>query len=152
MIISRMVARGMSLGEVHDTLSKPENQEYWNPQTQEPYTYSTVARDVQEIRAEWRKEYARVFDWHVARMLAEIRELRRQAWLNEDLYLVLKCCDRECKLLGLDKPGRLIVDWRTEALAAGVEDPDALFEQLQGEAFSRMVGEHDPGSHPGGGP
>lgn len=98
----------------------------------EPWSIATINRDIKAVRQEWRNQYAKTFDEHVSNVLAEIKEVRREAWCTQDYELVLKCCDRECKLLGLDKPGKLIVDWREEAKAAGVNAGD-IFESIVAE-------------------
>ena len=120
-----MLLRGLTQREIETAMG----QKLLNPDTGKPWSIATVNRDIKEIRAGWRAEYAASYDQHISGMMAEIREVRREAWRREDFDLVLKCCDRECKLLGLDQPDKLIVDWRREATEAGV-DAGNLFEKL----------------------
>ena len=75
-----------------------------NPKTGNPYNLSQINRDLKAIRAEWRAERLESIDEHIAVMLAEIREVRRRAWANQDLDTVLKCTKQERDLLGLDQP------------------------------------------------
>lgn len=124
-MVARLLLRGLTQREIETAMG----QKLLNPDTGKPWSIATVNRDIKEIRAEWRAEYAAVYDDHIAGMLAEIREVRREAWRIPDFDLVLKCCDRECKLLGLDQPDKLIVDWRREAAEVGL-DVGNLFEKL----------------------
>ena len=98
-----------------------------------PWSIATVNRDVQAVKLAWQREYASDYNTHVARMLAEYREVRRQAWRDKDLGTVLKCCVLECKLIGLDRPDRLEIEWRKEAQDAGY-DASIVFEELVQQA------------------
>ena len=133
-IVARLVLRGMTQREIVESLARQLTNGDGNP-----WSLATVNRDIKAIRKDWRKEARRDYDIHVAHMLAEYREVRRQAWVNKDYDLVLKVCDRECKLLGLDKPDRLVLTWREEAEAAGV-DASEVFEQLVREASVLLDG------------
>lgn len=125
-LVARLLLRGLTQREIELALAK----RILNPDTNKPWSIATVNRDIKEIRAEWHAQYAKSYDSHVSGMLAEIKEVRREAWSREDFDLVLKCCDRECKLLGLDQPDKLaIVDWRREAQEAGIDAGD-IFEKL----------------------
>jgi len=60
---------------------------------------------------------------HVARQLAEISEVKREAWREPDLDVVLRAHDREAKLLGThesDKVGLVISDPEGNPIAAPV--------------------------------
>ena len=111
-----------------------------NQETGKAWSLATVNRDIDAVRKEWQREYAATYDEHVSEMRTQIREVRREAWRLKDLDLVLKCCTQEAKLLGLDKPDRLIVDWRREAMEAGI-DAGNLFENLVREFAAVQQGD-----------
>lgn len=125
-LIARLRLRGLTQREIVTALGR---QGANNPQTGKAWSVATVNRDLQAVLEEWRQEYAATFDEHVAEMRAQIREVRREAWRTENHDLVLRCCAQEAKLMGLDKPDRLVVDWRREAQEAGIDAGD-LFEKL----------------------
>ena len=132
-IVARLVLRGMTQREIVESLARQLTNGDGNP-----WSLATVNRDIKAIRKDWRKEARRDYDIHVAHMLAEYREVRRQAWVNKDYDLVLKVCDRECKLLGLDKPDLLVVSWRQEAEEAGLDAGD-VFERLVATAAAALA-------------
>lgn len=145
--VARFAVRGATQREIVKSLKK---QGFTNPKTERPWAIGTVNRDLRAIRLEWRVRYARSYDEHVTYMLAEIRELRRQGWRDKNYKLILSCMDRECKLMGLDQPDRLVVDWREEAEQAGITDAGEIFEQLVQVAAAEFdkedVGGGDPRS------
>ena len=132
-LVARSVLRGMTQREIVESLARQVTNGDGNP-----WSLATVNRDIKAIRKDWRKEARRDYDVHVARMLAEYRELRREGWRTKDYDLVLKACDRECKLLGLDKPDLLVVSWRQEAEEAGL-DAGHIFERLVAEAAAALA-------------
>ena len=125
-LVSRLRLRGASQREI---VSMLQREGLVNHETGKPWSLATVNRDIDAIRKEWQREYAATYDEHISEMRSQIREVRREAWRQGDLELVLRCCAQEAKLLGLDKPDRLIVDWRREAMEAGI-DAGNLFENL----------------------
>lgn len=129
-MVARLWARGLSQREIEEALAKV--QDLRNPQGK-PYSIATVNRDIQVIRLEMQQQYAADYFAHASEMLAQYREVRREAWRNGDLDAVLKACAAECKLMGLDRPDRLEVTWRREAEEAGFDAGD-VFEKLVQQA------------------
>ena len=99
--VAAFTLRGLTQREIVRAL---EHAGVINPKTQKPYDLSQVNRDLKAVREEWREERLESVDEHIAVMLAEIREVRRRAWANQDLDTVLKCTKQERDLLGLDQP------------------------------------------------
>jgi hypothetical protein len=75
-----------------------------NHETGEAWSLATISRDVQALEAEWRESAALAIEVHRARLLAELRELRRAAWAKNDLDLVLRGIKHEAELLGAAVP------------------------------------------------
>ena len=135
-VVMRLRIRGLTQREIVEALAKTEMR---NP-SGKPWGLTTVNRDIAAVRSDWRAEAREVYGEHVARMLAEYREVRREGWREKDFGLVLKACQMECKLLGLDKPDKLIVDCRREAEEAGITDAGDIFEELVQQAAVALAG------------
>lgn len=98
---------------------------------------SQIEYDLNQIRHRWSTQTVYNLDQYKAKELAKLDALEREHWqaweASEDdprfLDGVLKCIERRAKLLGLDGPAKVSVDWRHEAEAQGVE-PNALFQEL----------------------
>lgn len=149
-MVARLRLRGLTQREVVEALEKTKLR---NPGGK-PWSLATVNRDIAAVRSGWRAEAREAYGKHVARMLAEYREVRREAWREGDHDLVLKTCQMECKLLGLDQPDRLVVDWRREAEEAGITDAGDIFEELVQQAANSLAGSaggDGGGSAPGSG-
>jgi len=131
-MVARLLLRGLTQREIQGALAGKDG--IRNAEGR-PWSIGTVNRDVQAVKLAWQREYAADYHEHVARMLMEYREVRRQGWRDKDLGIVLKCCVLECKLLGLDRPDRLEIEWRKEAQNAGY-DAASVFEQLVQQAAS----------------
>lgn len=128
-LVARYILRGMTLQETTDTLAVGG---HVNPDTDNKWSLATISKDIHKVRRAWQLQATRDYSDHIARSLAEIRELRRYGWEKKDTRLILKCWDREVKLLGLNAPEIMqIVDWRREAVEVGID---------VGDLFDRMVG------------
>jgi len=77
-----------------------------NPSSGEPYSLGTVNADIKALRSQWREKAADDTGEWVADSLAELEEVRRQAWSKGELAIVLKSLKQEAELLGLDAPAR----------------------------------------------
>ena len=87
-----------------------------NPVTGNPYTVATVNRDLQRLRQDWRQRAAEDIDARLAEHLVELEEVRRAAWVKEDLHAVLKALKQEAEILGLDAPVKTDVTTKGESL------------------------------------
>src|SRR5262245_59683463 len=102
--VAQLRVRGATQREIVDALDRAT---IWNHDRGEPWGLSTINRDLQLLEAEWRENAAQAIADHRARLLAEIREVRRVAWSKGDLDLVLKGIKQEADLLGVAVPPTL---------------------------------------------
>jgi len=65
--------------------------------------------DIKAIREDWRKRAAQDMAEHVARILAELTEVKRAAWAEKGYGDILRAIEKECKILGVDSPEKQIV-------------------------------------------
>ena len=89
-------------------------------------TQQTVSRDLRALQKRWMATTSLDIDEHRSRELARIDELERTFWLRYEasdktthlaerwLSGVLKCIDRRCKLIGVDRPAGLLVGIATQ--------------------------------------
>lgn len=104
--VASLRLRGLSLYEIVDALSYGAGM-IVNPETQQPYTKSTIDRDLDALEAQWRAEAVADIAAHKARQLAELKEARRRAWANGDVGEVRQNIALEMKLLGTGEPEKL---------------------------------------------
>ena len=71
-----------------------------NPATNEPYSLGTINGDIKRLEKQWRKAAADTIEEHKARQVAEIAEVKRQAWTDKDTGAVLRAIDLEANILG----------------------------------------------------
>jgi len=74
-----------------------------NPDTNVPYEFKTVQRDVKFLEAEWRKEALATLEDHKAQMIAELDEVKRAAWDDKKYFYVLKALEQKAEVLGLNQ-------------------------------------------------
>ena len=120
--VAALRARGKTQRQIRDELAK------MNPPIK--VGLGTVNRDLQFIRDKWKNAAAESIEEWVARELADLDELEKQAWAEKRYDLVLKIKDRRAKLLGLDKP------MRTELAGA---DGKAIEVSIAREAIQRKL-------------
>lgn len=85
-------------------------------------SHSTVARDLEALRADWRAARAAELDTHRDRVFMELREVKRLAWGQEDARAILAALKQEAELLGVNAPTKHAVTWEDAARAEG-HDP-----------------------------
>jgi hypothetical protein len=74
-------------------------------QTGKPVSIGTVHRDLTILEAEWRAAAAQNTKDRQAFFLAQLDELKKQAWAKEDYKVVLQAMGQEARILGLEAPG-----------------------------------------------
>lgn len=101
-----------------------------NPDTDEPWTYVTVHRDLQALTKQWRADALGDTAPLKAELWAELRAVRRTAWEGADLPTVLRALKQEAELLGLDAPLKVDLEARIRELAAreGLDAEEAVEE------------------------
>lgn len=77
-----------------------------NPATDEPYSLGTINADIKKLEREWRKAAAAATEQHKAQQLAELQEVKRQAWATNDLTVVLRAIGAEIDITGTKAPAQ----------------------------------------------
>lgn len=114
--VAQLLRRGFGQQEITRILAEPGPGQIINPETNEPYAIATIHRDVVEMRERWRAEIARDVGDHFAEHFEKLGELERNAWIQNDLRLVLDILREKAKLIGLYSPMKIEIDWRTEVV------------------------------------
>jgi hypothetical protein len=99
--VSMLVAMKASLRQIASALQK---QGIVNPQTNEPYSYETIRKDIKQLRAEWARRTAQTTDEWIAEEIASLDELERAAWARLEFGTVLGCKKQRAALLGINAP------------------------------------------------
>jgi len=140
-VIAALRLRGASMRAIAQKLYE---EGIVNPKSGAPYSAKTIKYDLDAIRDEWKRSASESIEAHISRQLAEIEEIKRAAWAQKRIDLVLKALEREMQLLGTSQQvSRVQVDdWRSQAIEeikAGKLDFEALArhfdEQLATELF-----------------
>ena len=112
--VARFRNRGLTQLEIEAALPKMG---IVNPNG-EPYTQATISRDCKWLMRQNTLNAMAEISEHKIRQFAEIQELKRAAWGKDDFGTVIRCFEREAKLLGLDAPLEILTnDFDTQAVA-----------------------------------
>jgi hypothetical protein len=103
-----------------------------------PWHVQTLAKDIKFVRKQWQQIAQLHYDVHISRLMGQIRAVRKAAWADHELPIVLKTLEQEIKLLGLDKASKTDIDWK-EALRNRGINPTETFEDLVQSTYERMV-------------
>lgn len=111
-MVARLRLRGLTLREIADKLW-----EYADSLTGEhPFRTSTggklclraISRDLECARQLWIERAAQSVEVHVSRLIAELSEVKRQAWLERKWPVVLRAIEQEAALLSARGPVRVL--------------------------------------------
>lgn len=103
--VARLIKRGIiNRFEILDELTEMG---LVNPMTGLAWSMGTIASDIDAIKATWRRESSTDVQDLVAGINAELDEVRRVAWKNMDLKLVLEALKQKRELLGVDQPKKI---------------------------------------------
>jgi hypothetical protein len=146
--VEPLAIRRVSVRQIADLIGK---QGYRQPQTEEPWAFQTIARDVKFLERQWQEQARTQHAEAKGRILAQYREVQRQAWLalsaagmaprdKAAIYKsILDACISESKLLGLDAPTKIDITHRLQAYAAEMGlDESAVLQEA--EAVIRAIG------------
>jgi len=97
-IVARLRLRGLTIRQISDALK--------NTAMDGGTGKTTVAEDIDAIKAQWREHAQADIAEHQAGQLALLEEVQREAWEEENHALVLQTHDRITRLLGSDAPKR----------------------------------------------
>lgn len=100
-LVARARLRGATIREIVVALTATG---FVNPVTDEPWSKTIVHQDIQALEAEWRENAKQAIEDHKANQMAELREVRRQAWHNNDMANVLNSIRLEMALMGSESP------------------------------------------------
>jgi len=104
--VASMRLRGMTQREIEENLPRLK---IINAETGKPYSLGTINSDLQAIRQQWRDSATQDMAEHVARIIAELTEIKRAAWAEKSYGDILRAIEKECKILGIDSPDKQIV-------------------------------------------
>lgn len=124
--VSTARLRGMTCEQIAGLLAE---QGITNPRTEEPWSISTINKDLKAIEEEWKEETFKGISDHRARVLAEIQEVKRSAWMAGKHSIVLRAIDQEVGLLGLNELERMGVEIALANLLKGF--PKEIADQLK---------------------
>lgn len=119
-IVSALRLRGRTQRQIQEALAK----QLVNPATGEPYSLATINIDLKKLEREWRKNAAESIEEHKARQLAEIGEIKRQAWNDKDAALVLKAIGMEADIVGTKAAVRQEVSGAVSTATVNIYLPD----------------------------
>ena len=134
--VTELLVKGNTQNQIWEEMSADED--YRNPSTGKPWTIGPIGDDIKYVRDQWRKIAQLHYDIHIGRLMGQIRAVRKTAWAQNELPLVLKTLEQEIKLLGLDKASKTDIDWK-EALRNRGINPAETFEDLVQNTYERMV-------------
>lgn len=101
--VAALKLRGLRMREISEALAQMDPPRV-NPKTGKEWSVRTIWLDVEHLKKEWKQDSAEDFAAHRARVLAELREIRRRAWQGNRLETVINALDREIKMFGLNAP------------------------------------------------
>jgi len=99
-VVAQLRNRMLSMREICDELKK---RGIVNPVTGKAYDVATIKSDIDALKAQWRESANVAIDEHQSRQFAEIQEVKRLAWKQQNGNLALSAIDKEMKLLGTAK-------------------------------------------------
>ena len=101
-----------------------------NPENNEPWTRGTIHADIAHLLASWRTIAVEGISEAKGRVLAQIREVEREAWLARNYNLLLRALKDERELLGLDAPLKADIEHTVRGVAEelGIDPDDAVRE------------------------
>jgi hypothetical protein len=100
-LVARSRLRGASLREIVAALAAIP---FVNPVTNEPFSLHAIHDDIKALETQWQENARQAIEEHKASQLAELREVRRQAWHNNDMGSILAAMRLEMILMGSEAP------------------------------------------------
>lgn len=93
--VARLLIRQLTLREIVAYLEK---EEIINSETGKPYELSVISKDRKAIVEGWRESTLAHVDEHQSRIIAELGEVKRKAWQENNLPAVLKALAQESEI------------------------------------------------------
>lgn len=140
-VVRKFMAQGLEQHEIVElfqtekyaekTLNGEANPDFvGNPKSGKAVTKSTISRDWNQIKEEWRERAIEDIDEHFARQLAQIRDMYQEARLRMDLSEARQLTALEMKLLGTARPEKFEHDVNPE-LQGKIDKLAGLFQQMR---------------------
>jgi hypothetical protein len=140
-LVARARLRGATIREIVVALTAIG---FVNPVTEEPWSKSIVHQDIQALEGEWRQSAQQAIEEHKAQQLAELQEVRRQAWHDNDMASVLRAISLEMDLLGTPTPAKK--EAGDEAEIADATDPrERIASRIAGISERKRTGDDSTG-------
>lgn len=125
-LVTRMRCRGLTMHEISERMAIEFGEV---APSGLPWSDQVIASDLRELAEEWKQEALGDMAAHKGRIFAEIQEIKRTAWQQGNLSLVLAAIAQERKVLGVDEP---LTTTLTLELGDGLRDKlEALAERYQ---------------------
>jgi hypothetical protein len=132
--VARHMLRGFSLREIQGKLENDDK--ILNPDTRQPYSVETIRSDQAAIKRLWASSTKASVEAHRARQLAELGEIKREAWTAGNHGLVLQALSHESKLTDTAAPMRINIDLVSSlwsALERAGHNPETVFKAMISE-------------------
>lgn len=100
-IVGQLLCRKLTRREIVEQLAVMGEQ---NPTTSAPWTLTTIQEDAKALERQWKASARRKVAQWKAQQLAEIEEVRREAWARGKLDIILDSIQLEAKLTGTQTP------------------------------------------------
>ncbi len=108
MLVARLRAQGLSEREIVRALASEKSPVRVNPNTGKEWSLGTVATDCKVLVEQWREKALADTATMRGEQLAELAEIKRNIWAKKfDPFALVKCLEREARLLGLDAPTKI---------------------------------------------
>jgi len=106
-IVAQALVRGLKMSDIVLDL---EQKGVINSKNNKPYTLSTVWSDIQALTKQWESQSFKAINMAKSRVWAEIQEVKKIGWSNNDMDIVLKAIKQERELMGLDEKSKTGID------------------------------------------
>ena len=106
-IVAQALVRGLKMSDIVLDL---EQKGVINSKNNKPYTLSTVWSDIQALTKQWESQSFKAINMAKSRVWAEIQEVKKIGWSNNDMDIVLKAIKQERELMGLDEKSKDGID------------------------------------------
>ena len=106
-IVAQALVKGFKISDIVLYL---EQKGVINSKNNKPYTLSTVWSDIQALTKQWESQSFKAINMAKSRVWAEIQEVKKIGWSNNDMDIVLKAIKQERELMGLDEKSKTGID------------------------------------------
>jgi hypothetical protein len=105
--VASLAARQLTQREIVASLEKLGCVNERPGKNPKPWDRTTINHDLKALKQEWRELAQQDMATHQAQRLAELSEVKRRAWADGDLGIVLRASKQEAEMLGLDAPQKV---------------------------------------------